>query len=533
MLNVIVVGSGPAAAGAALALAERPDVRVTVLDVGLRLERERQRVVDRLAAADEGDWSPEHVAMVAHQPVGSGVRGLPEKRAYGSDFPFQDAGQLRGVSAGPDVNPRLISAAYGGFSNVWGSQLMPFTRATLDTWPVSSRQLEPHYRAVLEHIPFAGEEDDLAPLFPLIRPPAPLPALAARSRQVLEAYGRKRAALKRLGITVGRARLAFAASACTRCGLCMTGCPYGLIYSAAQTFDQLRRRAQVDYRGGLVVHQVAEQGEGVVVHAKEVGSGRERRFAADRVFLGCGALGTTRLVMGSLRLFDRDLHLGESAQFTLPMLSLRPVADPRDEPGFTLNQFNMVVALDEAGLQVSQLHLYPYNPAIVDALPAPLRAPWVLPSLLRRLTVAIGYLPSWASPGLRVRARPADAGVGLPYLQLSRERPGWAGNATLRRVLATLVRAAPQLDLYPVLPRMILAAGGKSYHVGGSFPHVDGHPGLASSDRLGRVGRWRRVHLVDASVFPSVAATTFTLTIMANAHRIATEVMELPPEQDG
>jgi choline dehydrogenase-like flavoprotein len=33
------------------------------------------------------------------------------------------------------------------------------------------------------------------------------------------------------------------------------------------------------------------------------------------------------------------------------------------------------------------------------------------------------------------------------------------------------------------------------------------------------------VHLVDASVFPAVAATTFTLTIMANAHRIATEVI--------
>jgi choline dehydrogenase-like flavoprotein len=48
--------------------------------------------------------------------------------------------------------------------------------------------------------------------------------------------------------------------------------------------------------------------------------------------------------------------------------------------------------------------------------------------------------------------------------------------------------------------------------------------GEFSSDILGRVGPWRNVHLVDASVFPTVAATTFTLTIMANAHRIATEV---------
>jgi choline dehydrogenase-like flavoprotein len=33
--------------------------------------------------------------------------------------------------------------------------------------------------------------------------------------------------------------------------------------------------------------------------------------------------------------------------------------------------------------------------------------------------------------------------------------------------------------------------------------------------------------LVDASVFPNVPAMTFTLTVMANAHRIAFETLEL------
>jgi choline dehydrogenase-like flavoprotein len=36
---------------------------------------------------------------------------------------------------------------------------------------------------------------------------------------------------------------------------------------------------------------------------------------------------------------------------------------------------------------------------------------------------------------------------------------------------------------------------------------------------------WDRVHLVDGSVLPTIASTTFTLTVMANAHRIATEVL--------
>ena len=40
----------------------------------------------------------------------------------------------------------------------------------------------------------------------------------------------------------------------------------------------------------------------------------------------------------------------------------------------------------------------------------------------------------------------------------------------LRTVLMRLVRSARLLDLYPVLPMLRLAAGGKSYHWGGSFP---------------------------------------------------------------
>ena len=526
MLNALIVGSGPAAAAVALALARRPDVRVTVIDVGLRLESERQMALDLLSTVAPDRWRPDELRLVSTEPLMPDVQGLPQKRSYGSDFPFRDVGQMASVRTGNDVQRSMISAAYGGFSNVWGAQLMPYTNATFDAWPIDGADMGRHYRAVLDHVPLAGEGDDLARLFPLIGSPRPLPALSQRSVRVLDAYDRHRTALNRLGITVGKARLAFEPSRCARCGLCMTGCPYGLIYSASQTFDQLRRWGRVIYHAGLLAQTVEEKGERVLVRATDVGTGEQRRFEADRLYIACGALGSTRLVLGSLGIFDKEFTLAESAQFTLPALSSRPVADPRNERQFTLNQFNMIVALDERGLEVSQLHFYTYDPAFIKAMPKLFRAEIVLGRILERLTVAVGYLPSWASPRLRVQARPAAAG-GLPDLHISRERPDWRHNPMLRRVLRKVLRAAPHLDLYPVIPRMILAGGGKSYHFGGSFPHTANPGTLASSDRLGRVGPWKRVHLVDAAVFPTVAATTFTFTIMANAHRIATESLEL------
>jgi choline dehydrogenase-like flavoprotein len=48
-------------------------------------------------------------------------------------------------------------------------------------------------------------------------------------------------------------------------------------------------------------------------------------------------------------------------------------------------------------------------------------------------------------------------------------------------------------------------------------------PAGLASDLLGRPPGWERVHAVDASVLPSVPATTITLAVMANAHRIGSE----------
>ena len=46
-------------------------------------------------------------------------------------------------------------------------------------------------------------------------------------------------------------------------------------------------------------------------------------------------------------------------------------------------------------------------------------------------------------------------------------------------------------------------------------------PDARESDLLGRPMGLARVHLVDSSVFPTIPATNITLTLMANAHRIA------------
>jgi choline dehydrogenase-like flavoprotein len=52
------------------------------------------------------------------------------------------------------------------------------------------------------------------------------------------------------------------------------------------------------------------------------------------------------------------------------------------------------------------------------------------------------------------------------------------------------------------------------------------HP-IAETDTnlLGNPKGWRRIHVIDSSVFPSLPATTPGLLAMANAARIASEIV--------
>jgi choline dehydrogenase-like flavoprotein len=527
----LVVGSGASAAIVALTLARRSDAQVTVLDIGGRLEPERSAAVERLAMLDESTWDRRDVDVISVRGVGRRRREVPQKRTYGSDYPFRDLGQTTGLHGEPaDTNLDVVSSAYGGFTNVWGAQLMPFAPSTFDRWPISWAEMEQHYRAVLEEVPLAAEDDDLADLYPLLKPSSGLPPLGLRAIAVLSRYEAHRAVLRRRGVTVGRARLALRADGCTQCGLCMTGCPRALIYSAAQTMDTARRLPNVRYLDGLLVERIGQDGEQAIARCRDLRTGRRHEFHADRIFVGAGGLGTTRLVLGSMSDARATVEAAESRQFVIPFISSRPVADPR-RPGardFTLNQFNLLLDFDAEGRNSSAVHCYPYNPAFFDALPAPLRRGRASPlaaQVLRRLTVGFGYLPSWASPRIRVTTSRA-ATDGLPELHLSptgeMRRP-----PMLRAALRRLVSAAPQLDLWPVLTHVSLSGAGKSYHFGGTFPH---RPPAATgrgpgTDRWGRLVGWDRIHLIDGSVLPALSSTTYTLTVMANAHRIATEVL--------
>jgi hypothetical protein len=95
-MKVLIIGAGPAAAGAALALSADPDVEIRVIDVGGRLESDNDAARLRMAATGPAQWSSSDVKIVSQVAERTADSPLPEKRNFGSDFPFHDFGQLEG-----------------------------------------------------------------------------------------------------------------------------------------------------------------------------------------------------------------------------------------------------------------------------------------------------------------------------------------------------------------------------------------------------------------------------------------------------
>jgi choline dehydrogenase-like flavoprotein len=515
---IYVVGSGHAGVTSAHALVRR-GFEVTMLDAGVQLEPHRARIVDRLRAQDSHEWDPGSLREI-RSPIRLTQNGLTWKSAYGSSFPYA-TGELAPIEThGVDASASL---AVGGFSNVWGAAVLPYRASDLAEWPIGLAELAPYYEAAAALMNVSGVEDGLTREFPIYGRLAPP---LRPSRQTTALMGDLEASADRLragGFAFGYSRLAVSAGGCAYCGLCQYGCPYQLVYNAGHTLAELNRNPRFRYVPDVLVEKVVESGGAIRVLGRSRSARQPLTFEGSRVFLACGALATTKVLLASLDAFERPVTLHDSHSFVLPLIRYRAVAGVVDERLYTLAQ--VFLALSDPALTARGIHFQvtTYNDNYLQALNellGPLRAAarWALPVVLGRLLIAQGFLHSDDSPRIRATLRGDSRGSTL-VLQA-------AENQATRRVIdgaiASLARHSACLKARPVLRMLRIRAPGGGFHNGGTFP-MRANPGAFESDRWGRPSGFERVHATDATIFPTIPGGPIAYSIVANAYRIAAE----------
>ncbi|MFN7936088.1 MAG: GMC oxidoreductase [Bryobacteraceae bacterium] len=499
--EVIIVGSGPAGAMAALALRGRG---VRLLDFGhtpANVPRLHQNLYELRRTQD---MTPHVINLRPSLPVSLKLR------APALEFVIRDWQQFTPLISST-FRP-VISLAKGGFANAWGAGVYRFHEDDLRGYPLSASDLTPHYDAVAAHIGISGDHDDLWHEFgpePALDPPM---RLSRNCAQILAAYQRRRPH----GVSIGRPRLAVITQprpnrepyAYRALEFLQTGDP--AMYNPARTIDDLAQSGAITYEPGWLVDKFRETSDGVEVTAR--GASGTATFRARTLILAAGALNTARIVLASHNDYTTHLPLLDNPMTVVPMFhpsAFGQILNPHDS---ALAQLNMVLSAETFGAKY-QASLYGCNGApmseFISLLPFSLDLNRrLLRYLIPALSLSILFHPAEPGPTQHLRLR-EDGALDAVY--------EWRPDPAIATRLCAVFR---QLGLItaPVIAKH--TSPGEGIHYAGTLPMSDS-PRRYQLHKDGRLEGTRRVYVCDGACFPRLPAKNHTYTIMANAHRIA------------
>jgi choline dehydrogenase-like flavoprotein len=335
-----------------------------------------------------------------------------------------------------------------------------------------------------------------------------------------------REALNAEGFFFGNSRLAVnfephrKKSGCVYCGMCLYGCPYGHIYSTGFTLDWLAKKKNFHYRKGIIVERLVESKDEVRIVAKSITDSKTIEFRGSRVFLAAGLLSSTRILLQSLEAFHHPVMIQHSEHFQMPLLRYKKTRNLLAEELHTLTQLTIEIIDEFISENTVNMQVYAYNDLYPKALnrlmgPLSLFVKGPMDAFIGRLLIIKGYLHSNISSHILAYLQPGADGK-----LLLEGRPNEVAQRTLNKIVAKLFRNRKSFKAIPVPILAKISLPGTGNHSGGSFP-MKKKPAEFETDVLGRPYGFKKIHVTDATVFPSIPATTISLSIMANAHRIA------------
>jgi choline dehydrogenase-like flavoprotein len=498
---IYIIGSGLSGIAAAAALVKR-GYRPTILDAGLRADPEVLELKSRLAAVEPEAWKAEDIAALKRTgPVTS--NGIPRKLHLGSNFAYRDLDSA--TSASFHRASILRSFAAGGFSNVWGAVIQRLPTRELQCWPIDPCRLDSHYAAVHEL---------------MCRSDSPVQQ-SCQSRGLLCDMTKNQTQLERAGVRFNPAVLAVrteddeAGKGCRQCGLCLYGCPYDSIFSAASELRRMVAQGLVHYVPDVLVDRISQGVSCVRIEGRSRSGKDSRTFEGQAVFLAAGLLESARIVLNSTDRSAIPLRVQQSDIFTIPMLRYRATAGISRARLHTLCQAVVEIDDDAVCSHPIQLQLYGYN----DLYPQILRrrVGLAMRAISERLLVGFGYLHSNASSTIWITRAEGDRGKLTLEGKMNPdiERVG-------RAVVQKLFKIREYTRAVPIPRQLRFDEPGGGHRTGGCFP-MSSSPQGVQTDSWGQIRDMKGLHIVDASVLPSLPAGPTAFTAMANAHRIASE----------
>ena len=420
------------------------------------------------------------------------------------------------------------SVFYGGVSfRMRESDFTPSHEIVADSgaeWPITYADLEPWYAEAERILGVSGsdEGDPTAPWRsnPYLNPPtsfSPVSEIVAAAARSLGLHPFHMPRAIHEGAEPGRA-------ACIRCGACDGfACPVSAKNDlATKVIEPLMDRGLRMTSGTAAVRLIQRRGRIEAVECIERSTGKRFTVQAREFVLAAGALATPQLLLAS------DLQRANPAGDIVGRYLMRHVntlnygylREPVSDNGFGKDlAIHDYYDGDPAGGApagpLGGIQSLPTPPLGVVDLQMPAPIPWIARRFFQRGAGLMTIAEDQPRPENRVTLDEGVDAVGLPGIRITHRYTSrdLAADRALRLRAGRILRAAGALMVYRRPIR--------------TFSHALGTVRMGRDERtspLDEVCRYRGIdnlRVVDASVFPSSSAVNTSLTIAANALRVA------------
>jgi len=516
MINFVIVGTGPAGMATAMALAGH---RPHVFDIGLRSPEPAptQSLGNLLRDGTIGQLLGPKLEMLQNLINTRSKHSKLRSRAAshietGVPFEFNPSFPETGVTG-------RATHASGGQSIAWGGQLPRYTQNDLDRvgeWPIRITDLNHSYTALEQHIGISGLTDDLSEFFGPQNLQFPPPPLAPAAATLMKRY---QASRHQSRLLLGRSRIGLRTTPSDNAtqflyneldfhSTSQTG-----FYTAQTTLDHLITTNAIYYHSNRELKSWIEYNSHVALIFSDTVSGEEIKIDAKTVFLGCGVLQTSRLVLlqndrtAKLPFIDHPPYL---LPFFIPSALFQPLPDksfPIQLAGSFRDDPSMMISFYYAGgmLFSDLLCEIPFFDIRSASQIAPLVARTMLVAQIWHDSKPQGgnYLQLDGNNHIHISYKSPETSAGLSDLCLQMARLGAFSHPAL-------AKAAP---------------AGWGFHYAATLP-MRANPGQFQTSSNGRLWNSSRVYIVDGSVLPTLPSKNHSLTMMANAFRITSNAIK-------
>jgi choline dehydrogenase-like flavoprotein len=512
--QVLIVGSGPAGVSAAWPLLEA-GIPVLMIDAStsssLSVPTPPLGDIDGLRA-DSARWKTQFgydlrgLAPVADQ---SPKLTTPVARAALAGFV-----EANGLTAQNFL--ALGSLSQGGLSTIWGAVAALYDAEDLAGFPFGPSALWESYDRVMRRIGVNGPAADH------LSGARISPQVAAPIQIILDAAGTRKLPPDFTLTFASNAVLMEARAGregCTSCGLCLWGCARGSIYASSQELPALQRFPHFEYRSGVcALRLMTLDGLPAIEVASAKGAASNKAvIAAPRILLAAGALATTTLVLRRLGGALNSVRLLTNPVAAMAFLVPSLIAKPLPKRSFSLAQLAYRLQLSSGDHAAGMFYAADALPMASIAARIPVSRPVALRlsrALAPALVLATCYLPGRYSANTMSLAGDDDSHQVTIEGQHTAE-----ATAVLREAGRRLGHVMRRLGAWAVPGSLSPALPGADAHYAGTLPM--GKKGITGSSINGELNALPGFHVIDGAALSDLPARHCTLTIMANADRIA------------